>query len=98
MVDAVIATIPFPSQVSNIQMPCLVFRHYHSDVSLKKREEVQRLWSNNTVQVIVATVAFGMGINKPDVRFVIHYCIPKSLEGYLQVAGPLLLLLCSSSL
>lgn len=60
-------------------------RHYHSDVSLKKREEVQRLWSNNTIQVIVATVAFGMGINKPDVRFVIHYCIPKSLEAYLQV-------------
>ncbi|XP_065002802.1 ATP-dependent DNA helicase Q-like 2 isoform X1 [Musa acuminata AAA Group] len=61
--------------------------HYHADMDVIAREKVHLLWSKNKLQVIVGTVAFGMGINKPDVRFVIHHSLSKSMETYYQESG-----------
>lgn len=60
---------------------------YHAGMSKDKRDAAQHAWMNNEAQIMVATTAFGMGIDKPDVRLVLHYDTPEHLEAWYQEAG-----------
>ena len=61
--------------------------YYHAGMASVDRNQIQKYWINNRIRVMVATNAFGMGIDKPDVRTVIHYDLPDGLESYYQEAG-----------
>ena len=60
---------------------------YHAQMEPQARSRVHRMWSSGNIQVVVATLAFGMGIDKPDVRFVIHNTVSRSMENFYQESG-----------
>lgn len=70
-----------------LQADGYIAKPYHAGLSSQKRSDYQDQFVCDDTHIIVATIAFGMGINKPDVRFVLHYDLPKNIEGYYQQIG-----------
>ena len=62
-------------------------RSYHAGLNTKARAQIQNAFLNNEIEIVVATIAFGMGVDKPNIRSVIHYHLPKSPEGWMQESG-----------
>ena len=71
----------------SLQKDGIIAIPYHGGMNSKEREANQNRWIRDDARIMVATIAFGMGINKPDVRFVIHYDLPRNIEGYYQESG-----------
>ncbi|KAJ4710900.1 DNA helicase, ATP-dependent [Melia azedarach] len=87
MKDLLMLMKSFPfKEVQSIIIYCK-FQNYHSGIPAKDRSRIQELFSSNKIRVVVATVAFGMGLDKRDVGAVIHYSLPESLEEYVQEIG-----------
>lgn len=78
------ATERLAEQLSEDGIPAVA---YHAGLSAEERNARQEKFIRDDIEIICATVAFGMGINKPNVRFVVHYDLPKSIEGYYQETG-----------
>ena len=70
-----------------LQQQGFAAKAYHAGLDSEIRQGIQQGFMNNKIQVVVATIAFGMGIDKSDIRFVIHYDLPKSIENYSQEIG-----------
>ena len=70
-----------------LKLKSISSEYYHAGLSIDERKNIQERWEKNITKVIVATNAFGMGIDKADVRFVIHFGLPNSLEEYYQESG-----------